>query len=113
MIKGIDVEIFVKSESTVDEFNHEEISGEWVTVSNVLVGEPSSEDVINELSLSGKHISYVLAIPKGDNHTWTDTFIRLPTPFDGTYRTIGYPTVGIESMIPLKWNAKVKVERYG
>ena len=36
----------------------------------------------------------------------------LPEPFAGTYRTIGFATAGIEANIPLKWNRKVKVERY-
>lgn len=112
MIKGISIQLLVRDDELIDEFNHTEINGEWVTVSNVLVGEPSTEDVTSELNLTGKHVSYVLAIPKEDNHSWEDTLVKLPSPFNATFRTIGYPTVGIESMIPLYWNKKVKIERY-
>ena len=72
------------------------------TISNVLIGEPA---------LNGKN--YTLGIPKGDTNDWTDTEVILPEPFAGRYRTIGYPTAGIEANIPLRWNKKVKVERYG
>lgn len=112
MIKGIDIQLWVNGDPVVDEFNHEEPSGEWITVSNVLVGEPSSDEITNELNLSGKHISYVLGIPKGDTNTWTDTKVKLPSPFDGEFATVGFPTVGIEANIPLKWNKKVKISRY-
>jgi hypothetical protein len=32
--------------------------------------------------------------------------------FGEKFRTIGAPTQGIEDMIPLSWNKKVKVVRY-
>lgn len=112
MIKGIDIQLWVNGNPVIDEFNHEEPGGEWITISNVLVGEPSSEEVTNELNLSGKHISYVLGIPKGDEHMWIDTKVKLPSPFDGEYSTVGFPTAGIETNIPLLWNKKVKISRY-
>ena len=33
--------------------------------------------------------------------------------FGETFKTYGEPTQGIEHLIPLAWNKKVKVERYG
>jgi hypothetical protein len=78
-------------------------------VNNVIVGEPSAEAVAEELSISGKHLAYTLAIPKGDTHTWTDRKISF---FDETFRSFGEVTQGIEDLIPLQWNKKVKVERY-
>ena len=33
--------------------------------------------------------------------------------FGQRFRTYGDVTEGIEAMIPLQWNKKVKVERYG
>ena len=74
------------------------------------MGEPSSDDVISELNLSGKRIAYVLAIPKGDTHTWEDTEVEF---WGMTFKTVGIPTQGIEENLPLSWNKKVKVERYG
>jgi hypothetical protein len=78
-------------------------------VDNVLIGEPTSEDVIDALNLTGKHLAYTLAIPKGDTHTWTDRKVEF---FGEVFHTIGEPTQGIEALIPLSWNKKVKVERY-
>ena len=109
MLKGITIQLFVIGEIT-DPFGAPEIAdGHWVDVNNVLYGEPSTEDVTNTLNLYGKRVAYVLAIPKGDTHKWTDTLVRLP---DGVYRTIGFPTHGIDELMPLAWNMKVKVERY-
>ena len=109
MIKGITIQLFVRGEIT-DPFGGPEIAdGNWIDVDNVLYGEPSTEDVTNTLNLYGKRVAYVLAIPKGDTHKWTDTLVRLP---DGVYRTIGFPTHGIDELMPLAWNMKVKVERY-
>ena len=52
---------------------------------------------------------YQIAIPKGDANDWTNARVR----FNGKdFRTIGEPEEGIEENIPLKWNRKIKVERY-
>lgn len=81
----------------------------YTVVENVLVGEPSAEDVVNEINLSGKRIAYVLAIPKGDTHIWENTEVEF---WGMTFKTVGIPTQGIDDNIPLEWNKKVKVERY-
>ena len=69
----------------------------------------STEEIEQEKIISGKIVSYVLAIPKGDAHNWTDTQVQF---FGQTFRTIGIPTQGIDENIPLKWNKKVRVEAY-
>ena len=103
------MQLVVRGEIT-DPFGAPEIAdGHWIDVDNVLYGEPSTEDVTNTLNLYGNRVAYVSAIPKGDTHKWTDTLVRLP---DGVYRTIGFPTHGIDELMPLAWNMKVKVERY-
>ena len=66
------------------------------TIYNVLIGEPA---------IDGK--SYILGIPKGDTHTWTDRKIGF---FGRIFRSIGLPEQGIEANIPLSWHKKVKVE---
>lgn len=109
MIKGIPVTLYVKTQTGTDPFSRPIYEETAVTVENVLVGEPSSEDITNELNLSGKVISYVLAIPKGDTHDWENASVLI---FGKRYRTIGTPTQGIEENIPLAWNKKVRVERY-
>lgn len=107
MIEGITVELKVREKTGKDGFNRATYDESWVKVENVLVGEPSTEDVTNTLNLTGKHLAYTLAIPKGDAHVWTDTEVKF---FGKTFKTIGEPVQGIDDMIPLSWNKKVKVE---
>ena len=111
-IKGISITLIVKEETGRDDTNRPVYSETEVIVDDVLVGEPSTEDITNELNLSGKKVAYMLGIPKGDTHNWVDTDVILPEPFAGRYRTIGVPTAGIEENIPLRWNKKVRLERY-
>ena len=110
MIKGVTVQIVIKEQESTDWAGNPIYKTTTEDVENVLIGEPSTDDITNTLSLYGKKIAYTLAVPKGDTHTWVDTDVILP--FGGKYRTIGYPTEGIEENIPLLWNKKVKVERY-
>jgi len=79
-------------------------------VHNVLIGEPTAEELVNELQLYGKRLAYTLALPKGDAHDWHDVTVEF---FGQRFRTYGDVTEGIDAMIPLQWNKKVKVERYG
>lgn len=109
MIQGITIKIWTKMKTGTDGFGrpvYEEVAED---VDNVLVGEPTSEDVTDTLNLTGKHLVYTLAIPKGDEHDWTDCKVSF---FGEDFRTIGKPVQGIEANIPLSWNKKVKVERY-
>ena len=108
-IHGITVTLTVKTPAGTDDFNKPIYTETTTPVDNVLVGEPSTEDIVNDLQLYGKRLAYTLAIPKGDTHNWTDTKVQF---FGETFRTYGKPTQGIESMIPLSWNKKVKVERF-
>ena len=80
-----------------------------ITVDNVLVGQPTVEERIDELNLSGKMIEYTLGIPKGDTHDWEDQIVEF---FGKKFKTFGIPEMGIEENIPLAWHKKVKCERY-
>jgi hypothetical protein len=110
---GITITLIEKTQTGIDALNHPTYSEAEVSVDNVLVGEPTADEIANTMSLYGKKAEYTLAIPKGDTHKWEDTFVILPDPFAGKYKTIGHPTAGIDALIPLSWNKKVKVERYG
>lgn len=110
MIHGITIILYEKRKTGVDAFNAPVYAETPVEVQNVLVGEPSTEDVVSEMQLYGKQIAYTLGIPKGDTHDWEDATVEL---FGQKFRTYGGVTQGIEDMIPLAWNKKVKVERYG
>jgi hypothetical protein len=109
-LKGIKVVLHLKTQDGVDGFNRPIYIDTTKEVDNVLIGEPSTDDITNELNLTGKKLAYTLGIPKGDTNVWTDTVVEF---FGDKFRTFGEPTQGIEAMIPLEWNKKVKVERYG
>lgn len=101
----------IKISDGKDEMNRDIFREEWIDVSNVLVGEPSSSDITDTFNLTGKIINYVIAIPKGDTHEWENTEVILPHPFNARFRTVGCATVGIEKNIPLLWNKKVKISK--
>lgn len=108
-IHGQTIELAVKVQTGIDDFNRPIYGTLWTQVDNVLIAQPSTEEVTDELNLSGKRLDYLLGIPKGDMHNWEDTQVRF---FGEVFETIGTPTQGIEDMIPLSWNKKVKVMRY-
>lgn len=109
-MRGMTIELGVKTETGVDPFGAPVYETTYIEVEDVLVGQPSSDDLTTTLELTGKRIAYVLGIPKGDDHIWTDTTVRF---FDKTFKTIGYPETGIQENIPLRWGQNVKVEAYG
>lgn len=110
MIKGTVVILIQKVQKGTDSFGAPVYEEKQIQVSDVLVGEPSSEDISNSLSMYGKKLAYTLAIPKGDANDWIDTDVII---FGKRFRTYGMPTEGIEENIPLSWNKKVKVEYCG
>ena len=109
-IRGVDVTLYVRAETGKDPFGAPVYQEMPEIVNNVLIGEPTTADVVSELQLYGKTLAYTLALPKGDTHDWTDVTVEF---FGQKFRTYGDVTKGIEEMIPLEWNRKVKVERYG
>lgn len=109
-IRGITVTLIQKTVIDHDPFGGA-IYGEVETpVENVLVSPTSTDDMVNQLNLTGKKAVYTLAIPKGDTHIWEDQEVRF---FGKRWRVFGFATEGIEDMIPLDWNKKVMVEQYG
>lgn len=110
-IRGVPVQIAVQTVTGTDAFNAPIVSTTWETVENVLVGSPTSQEIVDSHELYGKRAAYVLAIPKTDRHDWNDTRVLLPPPFAGEYRTFGPAVGGIVENIPLDWNFKVTVEK--
>ena len=109
-IKGITVTLIEKTKIGQDPFGAPIYQENFLPISNVLIGEPDTQAITDELNLTGKKIAYVLAIPKEDEHEWEDTFVEF---FGERFRTIGKTMQGIEENIKLPWTKKVKVERYG
>ena len=92
MLKGIDVTLYTKRQTGEDAFGASVYEETPEVVRNVLIGAPETA-----------------AIPKGDEHDWTNVTVEF---FGRKFRTYGAVTEGIEALIPLSWNRKVKVERY-
>lgn len=64
MIRGIDVTLYRKQQTGEDAFGAPVFNEVSETVHNVLVGEPTAEDLVNELQLYGKRLAYTLALPE-------------------------------------------------
>lgn len=112
LIQGIPVVLITKAETGKDAFNRPITEEIRETVENVLVAPLSQTDtdIVNELSLNGKGAKYQLGIPKGDSHRWEDAEVEF---FGERWKACGFVTEGIDELIPLDWNRKVVVERYG
>ena len=107
MIKGIAIKLYQKTEIGVDEFNHPVYEEAEVIVENVLIAPSTTEEILDSQNLTGRRAVYTLGIPKGDTHDWTNVAVSF---FGRRFRTIGSPMEGIEELIPLSWNKKVRVE---
>lgn len=114
-IKGISVTLYTETAGTADGFNAPTYTKKAVTVDNVLVAQPSTDDVTSALSLYGKKISFNLGIPKGDAHDWTDKDVEWVDAYGRTIkcRTFGIPVTGVEANVPGPWHMIVKCEAYG
>ena len=110
MIKGITVDLFNPREVGRDELGIPvTIDEPPEAVPNVLVYPASPEAVVTDLQLFGKRTVYELCIPKVDQHEWEDRKVRF---FGKTFRTFGPCIEYIDANVPLKWNRKIRVERY-
>lgn len=109
-MRGVTVTLYEVTQTGTDRFNAPVYEETPVAVENVLVSPVSSEELLDIVNLYGKKATYLLGIPKGDTHNWKDRRVDF---FGQSWRTFGFPTEGIEELIPLDWNKKVMVERFG
>lgn len=109
-MNGIMVTLYDRTETGTDALNHPIYTETAVTVDNVLVAPMSDEEVLQTYTLTGRRAVYQMGIPKGDTHDWTAG--KKVNFFGENWRIIGLPQEGIEKLIPLSWNKKVRVERY-
>ena len=110
MITGRTVVLLEKQQTGVDAFNRPTYAEVPVEVENVLIAPLSDQEVLDTLNLTGRKAVYQLGIPKGDAHNWENQRVQF---FGEIWQVIGIPTEGQSELIPLFWNKKVKVERYG
>lgn len=108
-MRGTAVVLYERTQSGVDAFNDPVYTVTQVTVENVLVGQPTTDEVTSSIDLYGKRIEYMLGIPKGDEHNWEDTTVVI---FGQPFQTFGATIQGIEENIPTPWHKKVRVCRY-
>lgn len=109
-MNGITVTLYDRTKTGTDALNHPIYTETAVTVDNVLVAPMSDEEVLQTYTLTGRRAVYQMGIPKGDTHDWTAG--KKVNFFGENRRIIGLPQEGIEKLIPLSWNKKVRVERY-
>jgi hypothetical protein len=109
-MRGITVTLYDRTQTGVDALNKPIYTETPVAVDNVLVAPSSMVEVLEQFSLDGRKGEYVMAIPKGDTHEWTSG--KKVSFFGVNWRIIEMPEEGIEWLIPLSWNKKVRVERY-
>lgn len=116
-ISGISVILFEEIQIGEDDFGAPIYEENPVEVENVLVAEPTSDDITASTQLYGKVIRYILGIPKGDTHDWTNKKVSWTDAYGVTHtvKTFGFPITGIEENIPsqLPWHMKVRCEEYG
>jgi len=110
MIKGITVVLYERTETGTDDAGATLYAETPVEVKNVLVTPISTEDIVSDIQLYGKKGVYELCLPKGDTHRWEDSRVDF---FGTSWRVYGYPKTYIAPNIPLVWNTKWRVERYG
>lgn len=108
-LHGETIVLYNRTQTGTDDFNRPVYAEVAEQVENVLIGEPSTDDITAELNLSGKRIAYTLGIPKGDTHIWTGRTVEF---WGERFETVGKPMTGITDLIPLDWDKKVKVARH-
>ena len=92
-----------------DSFNDPVWEFKAVTVANVLVGQPTADEITSGIDLYGKKAEYMIGIPKGDEHAWEDADVEF---FGRRWRTFGTVIRGIEANVPTPWHYKIRVARY-
>lgn len=110
LIKGMTILLYKKEQAGTDGFNRPIYREIPIEVENVLVAPESAGAVTDGTNLNGKREACMLAIPKGDANEWDDRTVEF---FGKRWKTAGPAQEGIEGLIPLGWNKKVRVERYG
>lgn len=116
-LQGISVFLYDNIQTGTDPFGAPIYEETPIQIDNVLVGEPSTDDITSSTQLYGKKIEYMLGIPKGDVHDWQDKKVSWTDAYGNTHtvKTFGYPITCIEANLPsqLPWHMKVRCEAYG
>lgn len=111
IIKGVQIILYDETVTGQDDFNRDIVTETAVKIDNVVIGKPTTDDINTEINLSGKIISYVLAIPADDTHKWENRVVEF---YGQKWRTVGAPVQFMDGFMGSKfpWNKKIKVEAY-
>ena len=109
-MRGMKIQLVIRTQTGTDAFGAPIYTETFEDVADVLVGQPTTDDITDSINLYGKKCEYKLGIPRGDTHEWTDAIVIIRGE---RYQTIGYPERGIDENVPLRWFQNVKVARYG
>lgn len=108
-IGGITITLYDKVLIGTDDMNAPIYEEQAIQVNNVLYAPAEAQEVLDTTDLKGRKLVYQLAIPKGDDHEWEDRDIEIE---GRRFHTIGPVSKGIDKLIPLDWNKKIKAESY-
>lgn len=108
-IQGITVKLYDKTEDGFDNFGRPVFIEIAKEVENVLPIQPSTDEVVNELNLTGKKVEYKLCIPKGDTNIWENRKVEF---FGEEFQTYGHIIQYVEKNTPTAWNKQIYVVRY-
>lgn len=106
---GMTVTLYERTQTGTDGFNDPVWTYTPVNVANVLVGQPTTDEITSGIDLYGKKAEYMLGIPKGDEHAWEDADVEF---FGRRWRTFGILIRGIEANVPTPWHHKIRVAVY-
>ena len=107
-MRGISVNLIERTASGTDSLGNQTWTETPVTVDNVLVGQPSAEEIVTTTQIYGKRLEYWIGIPKGDTHAWENAAVEF---FGLRFETFGPLERGIDHLVPTAWNAKIRCMR--
>ena len=108
-MKGTTIQVEVKTQTGTDPFGAPVYESVFEDVKDVLVGQPSTDEIKTSTDLFGKKLVYMLGIPKGDTHNWEDVNVII---WGRPFKTFGLPITGEQANIPLRWGQNVRVGYY-
>lgn len=108
-MRGITVTLIQRTASGTDSLGNQVWAEEAVSVDNVLVGQPTTDDIVTTTQIYGKRLEYWIGIPKGDVHGWENALVEF---FGQRFETFGHLEKGIDALVPTAWNAKIRCARY-
>lgn len=108
-MRGVSVNLIQRTSTGTDILGNQVWSEDPVTVENVLVGQPTTDDIVTTTQIHGKRLEYWIGIPKGDEHNWENALVEF---FGQRFETFGHVEKGIDALVPTAWNAKIRCARY-